>query len=86
MPRKQTRQRTTAHDAEHDDDPLIGIRELRRLLANCSEMHIWRLLNVERYARLKFPRPTKINSRNYWRRSAIHRWIEDREAASRRAA
>ena len=63
MPRKQTRQRTTAHDAEHDDDPLIAIREVRRLLASCSEMHIWRLLNVESYAHLKFPRPTKMGLR-----------------------
>jgi predicted DNA-binding transcriptional regulator AlpA len=86
MPRKPTRQRTTATDADQDDDALIGIREVRRLLANCSEMHIWRLLNVESYARLKFPRPTKINSRNYWRRRAILGWIEEREAASRRAA
>ena len=84
MPRKPTRRHTATEPAEQDDDALIGIREVRRLLATCSDMHVWRLLNVPSYAHLKFPRPTKINSRNYWRRRAILGWIEDREAASRR--
>jgi predicted DNA-binding transcriptional regulator AlpA len=73
-------------DAEQDDDALIGAKETRKLVHNCSEMHIWRLLNVESYAPLKFPKPIKINSRNYWRRRDILDWIELQEAAQRAAA
>jgi predicted DNA-binding transcriptional regulator AlpA len=72
----------TGPPSEIDDDALIGARQTRQLIHNCSEMHIWRLLNVERYAPLKFPKPIKINSRNYWRRRSILDWLDLQEAAS----
>jgi predicted DNA-binding transcriptional regulator AlpA len=61
-----------------DDDALIGARKVRQLLDDCSEMQIWRLLNDERYRDLNFPRPVKINIRNYWRRSEVLEWIKQR--------
>lgn len=70
-------------DDDHDDDALIGAKETRQLLHKCSEMHIWRLLNLESYAALKFPKPIKINTRNYWKRCDILKWID---ALSGRAA
>jgi predicted DNA-binding transcriptional regulator AlpA len=68
------------------DESLIPSRQLRQLLGSCSEMHIWRLLNREKLRPLAFPRPIKINDRNYWRLGAIRRWIEDQEARSRKQA
>ncbi len=61
-----------------DDDALIGAKKLRHLLDDCSEMHIWRLLNDEQYRDLKFPRPVKINNRNYWHRREVLDWIKSR--------
>jgi predicted DNA-binding transcriptional regulator AlpA len=68
------------------DESLITTRQLRQLLGDCSEMHIWRLLNKKKLRPLAFPRPIKINDRNYWRLGAIRRWIEDQEARSRKQA
>jgi predicted DNA-binding transcriptional regulator AlpA len=51
---------------------------LRHILDDCSETHIWRLLNDEHYSHLKFPRPIKINTRNYWRRGEVLDWIKGR--------
>jgi predicted DNA-binding transcriptional regulator AlpA len=65
------------------NESLITGRQLRQLLGNCSEMHIWRLLNKQKLQSLAFPKPTKINGRNYWRLGAIRQWIEDQEAKSR---
>jgi predicted DNA-binding transcriptional regulator AlpA len=71
---------------DNDDDALIGAKKARELLGNCSEMHIWRLLNLKDYAALKFPKPIKINTRNYWKRCDIRNWIERQAALSGRAA
>jgi predicted DNA-binding transcriptional regulator AlpA len=65
------------------DEALITGNRLRDLLAGCSEMHIWRLLNKPELRKLAFPKPIKINGRNYWRLGAIRRWIEDQEVKSR---
>jgi len=70
---------------DDDDDALIGARKARQLLHNCSEMHIWRLLNLAAYAALKFPKPIKINTRNYWKRCDILKWIERQANVSRSA-
>jgi predicted DNA-binding transcriptional regulator AlpA len=69
--------------SQASDECLITGRQLRQLLGNCSEMHIWRLLNRENLRPLAFPKPIKINGRNYWRLGTIGRWIEDQEAKSR---
>lgn len=71
---------------ELSDESLIAGRPLRKLLGNCSEMHIWRLLNEEKYQALAFPKPIKINDRNYWRLGAIRHWIREREVQSRTAS
>jgi predicted DNA-binding transcriptional regulator AlpA len=85
--RRNHRRRTaSAADADQDDDALIGARETRHLLNNRSEMHIWRLLDVESYASLAFPKPIKINARNYWRRREILAWITAQEIRTRRDA
>jgi predicted DNA-binding transcriptional regulator AlpA len=64
------------------DESLITGRQLRQLLGNCSEMHIWRLLNKQDLQPLAFPKPIKINGRNYFRLGAIRRWIGEQEAKS----
>jgi predicted DNA-binding transcriptional regulator AlpA len=64
------------------DEALITGKQLRQLLGDCSEMHIWRLINDERYKSLAFPRPIKINDRNYWRFGAIREWLRQREDPS----
>ena len=65
------------------DEALITGSRLRELLGDCSEMHIWRLLNKRELQPLAFPKPFKINGRNYWRLGAIRRWFEDQEIKSR---
>jgi predicted DNA-binding transcriptional regulator AlpA len=67
------------------DVGLIASKRLRELLGDCSEMHIWRLLNEEKYQALAFPKPIKINDRNYWRLGAIRHWIREREVQSQAA-
>jgi predicted DNA-binding transcriptional regulator AlpA len=64
------------------DECLITSKPVRELCGNCSEMHVWRLLNEEKYRELAFPKPFKINGRNYWRLGAVRRWVRDREAES----
>jgi predicted DNA-binding transcriptional regulator AlpA len=68
------------------DECLITSRQLRELLGNCSEMHIWRLLNDKKYQALAFPKPIKINDRNYWRLGAVRQWIRDQEAPSQKVS
>jgi predicted DNA-binding transcriptional regulator AlpA len=64
------------------DETLASSRRLRELLGGCSEMHIWRLVNEEKYRALAFPKPFKINGRNYWRLGAVRRWLREREGRS----
>jgi hypothetical protein len=49
-------------------------------------MHIWRLLNKKEYQALAFPKPIKINDRNYWRLGAVRQWIRDQEAESQKVS
>jgi predicted DNA-binding transcriptional regulator AlpA len=70
----------------NDDDALVGKARVRQILNNCSDMHIWRLLNDERYAELEFPQPIKINRFNYWKLGWIRKFVkiqEQRTAAAR---
>lgn len=48
----------------------------------CSKMHLWRLVNLERYRELNFPRPISINNRNYFRLDEVEAWIDLQEANS----
>jgi predicted DNA-binding transcriptional regulator AlpA len=68
------------------DECLITSKPVRHLVGNCSEMHIWRLLNEEKYQALAFPKPIKINDRNYWRLAAVRQWIRDQEAQSQKVS
>jgi predicted DNA-binding transcriptional regulator AlpA len=68
------------------DECLITGKQLREHLGCCSEMHIWRLLNKEKNQALAFPKPVKINDRNYWRLGAVREWIRAREIASQATA
>ena len=68
------------------DECLITSGQLRQMLGDCSEMHIWRMLNEEKYEPLAFPKPIKINDRNYWRMGAVRRWIHDQEAQSQKVS
>ena len=72
--------------SELSDECLISSKPVKELLGNCSDMHIWRLLNEEKYELLAFPKPFKINHRNYWRLGAVRQWIRDREAQSQRVS
>jgi hypothetical protein len=75
--------RSTASDlSKLSDECLITSTSLKELLGNCSDMHIWRLLNEDKYRPLAFPKPFKINDRNYWRLGVVRLWICDREAHS----
>jgi predicted DNA-binding transcriptional regulator AlpA len=67
------------------DESLIACKQLREMLGGCSEMHIWRLLHDEKNQALAFPKPIKINDRNYWRLRAIRQWIRERELQSHAA-
>jgi predicted DNA-binding transcriptional regulator AlpA len=68
------------------DESLITGKQLRELFGDCSEMHIWRMLNEKKYKPLAFPKPIKINDRNYWRLGAVRQWICDREAQSQKVS
>jgi predicted DNA-binding transcriptional regulator AlpA len=69
-----------------DDERLIGTTPVRELLGGVSQMHIWRLLNDENYRALKFPRPTVMGRRNYWRIGDLRRWIDRQPKKTRKAA
>jgi predicted DNA-binding transcriptional regulator AlpA len=70
--------RPVARTAAIDDTQLITTKQLRVILGDCSEMHVWRLLNDQKYRALKFPRPIPINRRNYFRLQEVRRWIGER--------
>lgn len=65
-----------------DEESLLGSRRLREFLGGCSEMHIWRLLNDDKNQALAFPKPMKINGRNYWRLGALRQWVRERQVQS----
>ena len=80
---ESTRQRTRL---PLSDECLITSGQLREMLGDCSEMHIWRMLNEEKYEPFAFPKPIKINDRNYWRLGAVRKWIRDQEAQSQKVS
>jgi len=42
--------------------------------------------NEEKYEPLAFPKPFKINDRNYWRLGDVRHWIQEREAQSQKVS
>jgi predicted DNA-binding transcriptional regulator AlpA len=86
-PRRNAEWRSTTSDlSKLSDECLIASKPLKELLGRCSDMHIWRLLNKEKYKPLAFPKPFKINDRNYWRLGVVRQWIREREAQSQAPA
>ena len=81
----RSKQSLERENDEAESDQLITAKRLRELLGGVSEMHIWRLLSLEAYRPLQFPRPTKINGRNYWSLREVNAWIRQRFDASRHA-
>jgi predicted DNA-binding transcriptional regulator AlpA len=61
--------------SQFSDECLITGKQVRKLVGNCSEMHIWRLLNEKKYQPLGFPKPVKVNGRNYWLFGVMRQWI-----------
>ena len=57
---------------------LIPAKDVKSLIGNISDMTLWRWLHEEKYESLKFPKPTKICTRNDWDASKINEWIESR--------
>lgn len=55
----------------NDDDVLLNSNDTRARVGNVSTMCIWRWMKDER---VNFPKPVKINSRNYWRLGDLQRW------------
>jgi predicted DNA-binding transcriptional regulator AlpA len=62
------------------DCHLMTSKQVRAVLGNCSDMHIWRLENDQRYADLEFPQHLKIGRRNFYRAHEISAWIEEQAA------
>jgi predicted DNA-binding transcriptional regulator AlpA len=86
-PHAEPARRGTGSQLSHlSDECLITSKPVREICGNCSEMHIWRLLNEEKYRALAFPKPIKINGRNYWRLGAVRQWIREREVQSQAAS
>lgn len=54
-----------------DDDVLLTSNQTRARCGSVSTMCIWRWMKDER---VQFPRPVKINGRNYWRLGDLRQW------------
>jgi predicted DNA-binding transcriptional regulator AlpA len=54
-----------------DDDTLLTSAQVRARVGDRSNMCIWRWM---RDPRVQFPRPVKMNSRNYWRLGDLRQW------------
>jgi predicted DNA-binding transcriptional regulator AlpA len=78
-PQVEPVRRSGERQSQFSDECLIVTKQLRKILGECSDMHVWRLLKNKPLA---FPKPFKINDRNYWRLGAVREWIRGREAAS----
>jgi predicted DNA-binding transcriptional regulator AlpA len=75
MQKQETSRRSGESQSQFSDECLITGKQVRKLVGNCSEMHIWRLLNEEKYQALRFPKPLKVNGRNYWLFGVMRQWI-----------
>lgn len=54
---------------------LITSRDVRHMIGNVSDMTLWRWMNDKGYESLAFPKPVKINTRNYWDINTMREWI-----------
>lgn len=62
---------------------LISAKDVRHLLGDVSDMTLHRWLGDEA---LNFPRPVYIRKRRFWREADLLPWLEERAAASGKAA
>ncbi len=60
-----------------DDDDLVNSSETRRTFGNVTEMTLWRWIRSEK---VRFPKPIRIATRNYWRRGDLRRLKAELEA------
>jgi predicted DNA-binding transcriptional regulator AlpA len=58
-----------------DDDTLLNSKQVRARVGDVSDMCIWRWVRDDR---VQFPKPIKINGRNYWLFGCIRRWQANR--------
>jgi predicted DNA-binding transcriptional regulator AlpA len=86
QPNAGDQSRRIAANPRLGDECLISTTDTRELLGGVSQMHIWRLLNDERYRVRKFPRPIVMGRRNFWRLGDIRRWIDKQPKKLRKAA
>ena len=69
-----------------DDATLMTTAQVKNLLGGWCDMTIWRFLNLPAYQHFGFPRPIKINHRNYFRRQEIVGFIDRLEVKQVRGA
>ena len=60
-----------------DDDALLNSAQTKARCGNVTDMCLWRWMRDER---VRFPRPLKINRRNYWRLGDLRQWDADHRA------
>jgi predicted DNA-binding transcriptional regulator AlpA len=59
-------------DIQHvDDDTLLTSTQVCARFGGVTTMSLWRWMNDEKTA---FPKPVKINNRNYWRLGDLRIW------------
>ena len=56
-------------------DVLLTSVQVRGMVGGVSDMCIWRWIRDER---VLFPKPMKMNKRNYWRQEDIKQWLANR--------
>jgi predicted DNA-binding transcriptional regulator AlpA len=61
------------------DETWLTSAQTKALVGNVSDMCIWRW---QRDERVQFPRPIKINNRNYWRMGDLRSWQAARSATA----
>lgn len=59
------------------DDALLTSRQVRKIAGGISPVSMWRWHNAG-----TFPPPIVLNKRNYWRRSDVQGWLDERAAQS----
>lgn len=60
-------------------EAMLNSRQVREHCGAVSDMTLWRWLNDENS---RFPAPTYVNRRRYWRASEIDMWWQSRTVAA----
>jgi predicted DNA-binding transcriptional regulator AlpA len=67
------------HIQNIDDDVLLTSKHVCARFGDVTVMSLWRWMNDEKIA---FPKPLKINNRNYWRLGDLRHWQATRPQQS----